>query len=94
MPSTQAMSRKRGQAVFEDLYSISDCSCSTIHWFSVYSAAGERQKIFRSSDAMTSATMAASSSETLCFQVDFPAASTGPMSATADATFVFDATQN
>ena len=31
--------------------------------------------------------------ETLCFQVDFPSASTGPESATADATFEFVATQ-
>ena len=44
--------------------------------------------------AVSSRVLTASSNETLCFQVDFPSASTGPMSATADATFVFDATQN
>ncbi len=43
--------------------------------------------------AVASRALSASTNETLCFQVDFPSASTGPMSATADATFVFDATQ-
>lgn len=32
--------------------------------------------------------------ETLCFQVDFPSAATAPQGASADANFVFDATQN
>ena len=38
--------------------------------------------------------LSASADETLCFQVDFPSAATGPQSATADANFVFDATQS
>lgn len=44
--------------------------------------------------ALGSRSLSAGTNETLCFEVDFPSASTGPMSATADATFVFDATQN
>ncbi len=44
--------------------------------------------------AVASRVLTASNNETLCFRVDFPSASTAPMSATADATFVFDATQN
>ncbi len=37
--------------------------------------------------------LSASTNETLCFQVDFPGAATGPEGASADANFVFDATQ-
>ena len=37
--------------------------------------------------------LSAGSSETLCFQVNFPSAATGPEGASADANFVFDATQ-
>ncbi len=43
--------------------------------------------------AVSSRALSASASETLCFQVDFPGAATGPEGASADANFVFDATQ-
>ncbi len=42
---------------------------------------------------IASRALSASTSETLCFQVDFPSAATGPEGASADANFVFDATQ-
>lgn len=35
-----------------------------------------------------------STNETLCFLVEFPSVATGPQNASADANFVFDATQN
>ena len=38
-------------------------------------------------------TLAASASETLCFEVAFPSGDTAPQGATADAEFVFDSTQ-
>ncbi|MEX0786723.1 MAG: TasA family protein [Dehalococcoidia bacterium] len=37
---------------------------------------------------------ASGANETLCFKVDFPSAATGPEGASADANFVFDATQS
>ncbi len=43
--------------------------------------------------AVASRALSAATNETLCFQVDFPNAATGPESASADANFVFDATQ-
>ena len=44
--------------------------------------------------ALAARALATGVNETLCFQVDFPSASTGPESATADATFEFVATQS
>lgn len=44
--------------------------------------------------AIASRTLAASTNETLCFEVVFPSASTAPQSATANASFVFDSTQS
>ena len=43
--------------------------------------------------AVASRALSASTNETLCFQVDFPGAATAPEGASADANFVFDATQ-
>ena len=43
--------------------------------------------------ALASRALSASTNETLCFEVLFPTAATAPESASADANFVFDATQ-
>ena len=43
--------------------------------------------------AIASRALSASANETLCFEVDFPSAATGPEGASANASFVFDATQ-
>ena len=42
---------------------------------------------------LASRALSASTNETLCFEVDFPSAATAPEGASADANFVFDATQ-
>ena len=42
---------------------------------------------------LASRALSAATNETLCFEVDFPSAATAPESASADANFVFDATQ-
>jgi predicted ribosomally synthesized peptide with SipW-like signal peptide len=44
--------------------------------------------------ALGARALTSGSNETLCFRVDFPSAATGPESASADASFVFDATQS
>ena len=43
--------------------------------------------------AVASRALSASTNETLCFEVTFPSAATGPEGASANASFVFDATQ-
>ena len=61
------------------------------------STSGDGAELYGGADlndgVLASRALSAGTNETLCFEVDFPSAATGPESASADANFIFDASQ-